>query len=309
MSQLADPQRKNSRAIATPGGGARSRRWWTGQSKWLYLLPAMVLLVGVVIYPLIYMLRGTLFQWQAGVFGHFLGVKLWAELIPGEALRIALLNSIFLAIGTVLFQLLFGLILALFLNEALGFVRPLLRGMLLIPIFIAPVIVGLTWRIIFNAQYGVFAWIVGHRGFSPIAQDNLALYAVMLSEIWQWTPFVFVILLAALQSVPIESLEAAIVDGASYRVRLRYVIFPHILPAIIIALLLRSMEAFKIFDTIWVLTHGGPGRATEDMTYLIYRTGIWVSDVSTAATYSWVLVIILTALATFFLRYAYRERR
>jgi multiple sugar transport system permease protein len=86
------------------------------------------------------------------------------------------------------------------------------------------------------------------------------------------------------------------------------VIIPHILPAIIIALLLRSMEAFKIFDTIQVMTHGGPGRATEDMTYLIFRTGIWVSDVSTAATYSWVLVIILTVLASFFLKYAYRER-
>jgi multiple sugar transport system permease protein len=134
------------------------------------------------------------------------------------------------------------------------------------------------------------------------------MYAVILSEVWQWTPFVFVILLAALQSVPIESLESALVDGASYFTRLRYVIVPHILPAIIIALLLRSMEAFKIFDTIWVLTHAGPGRATEDMTYLIWRTGVWVSDVSSAATYSWVLVIILTALASFFLRYAYKER-
>jgi multiple sugar transport system permease protein len=254
------------------------------------------------------MLGATLFQWQAGTFGQFLGGKLWAQLIPGEALRIALTNSFVLAAGTVVCELAFGLLLALFLNESVGLLRPLLRAALLIPIFIAPVIVGLTWRIIFNPQYGVFAWIIQRRGFSPIAEANLAMYAVILSEVWQWTPFVFVILLAALQSVPIESLESAIVDGASYLMRLRYVILPHIMPAIIIAVLLRSMEAFKIFDTIWVLTHAGPGRATEDMTYLIWRTGIWVSDVSAAATYSWVLVIILTALASLFLRYAYRER-
>jgi multiple sugar transport system permease protein len=306
MSQLgtahSPPQPEAS--MARP----RRRRWWVGQSKWLYLVPAVVILVGVVIYPLIYMLGATLFKWEAGVFGQFLGIKLWVQLIPGEALRLALLNSVILAFGTVFFELLFGLVLALFLNESIGLLRPLLRAALLIPIFIAPVIVGLTWRIIFNPQYGVFAWVVGQRGFSPIAIDSLALYAVMVSEIWQWTPFVFVILLAALQSVPIESVEAALVDGASYLARLRYVILPHILPAIIIALLLRSMEAFKIFDTIWVLTHGGPGRASEDMTYMIYRTGIWVSDVSTASTYAWVLVIILTALATFFLRYAYRAR-
>ncbi len=303
-------------ALRNPQGGGmppargqtRHRRRWAGQSKWLYLLPALVILVGVVIYPLIYMLGATLFQWQAGAFGQFLGGKLWAQLIPGEALRIALTNSFVLAGGTVACELVFGLVLALFLNESVGLLRPLLRGALLIPIFIAPVIVGLTWRIIFNPQYGLFAWVIHRRGFSPIAQEGLAMYAVILSEVWQWTPFVFVILLAALQSVPIESLESALVDGASYFARLRYVIVPHILPAIIIALLLRSMEAFKIFDTIWVLTHAGPGRATEDMTYLIWRTGIWVSDVSTAATYSWVLVIILTALASFFLRYAYRER-
>ena len=306
MSQQSAPQRQRSRVPTA--GGARHRRRWAGQSKWLYLLPALVILVGVVIYPLIYMLGATLFQWQAGTFGQFLGGKLWAQLIPGEALRIALTNSFILAAGTVVCELAFGLVLALFLNESVGLLRPLLRAALLIPIFIAPVIVGLTWRIIFNPQYGVFAWIIQRRGFSPIAEANLAMYAVILSEVWQWTPFVFVILLAALQSVPIESLESAIVDGASYLMRLRYVILPHILPAIIIAVLLRSMEAFKIFDTIWVLTHAGPGRATEDMTYLIWRTGIWVSDVSTAATYSWVLVIILTALASLFLRYAYRER-
>jgi multiple sugar transport system permease protein len=306
MSQQSAPQRQRSRVPTA--SEARHRRRWAGQSKWLYLLPAVVILVGVVIYPLIYMLGATLFHWQAGVFGEFLGGKLWAELIPGEALRIALTNSFVLAGGTVVCELAFGLVLALFLNESVGLLRPLLRGALLIPIFIAPVIVGLTWRIIFNPQYGLFAWIIHNRGFSPIAKEGLAMYAVILSEVWQWTPFVFVILLAALQSVPVESLEAALVDGASYFARLRYVIFPHILPAVIIALLLRSMEAFKIFDTIWVLTHAGPGRATEDMTYLIWRTGIWVSDVSTAATYSWVLVIILTALASFFLRYAYRER-
>jgi multiple sugar transport system permease protein len=308
MSQQGAPQRQSRRVISVAGGEAHYRRFWVGQSKWLYLLPALFILVGVVIYPLIYMLGATLFQWQAGTFGQFLGVKLWVQLIPGEALRIALINSFILAAGTVVCELAFGFVLALFLNESIGLLRPLLRAALLIPIFIAPVIVGLTWRIIFNPQYGVFAWIIGRRGFSPISEENLAMYAVILSEVWQWTPFVFVILLAALQSVPIESLESALVDGASYFTRLRYVIVPHILPAIIIALLLRSMEAFKIFDTIWVLTHAGPGRATEDMTYLIWRTGVWVSDVSSAATYSWVLVIILTALASFFLRYAYKER-
>jgi multiple sugar transport system permease protein len=286
----------------------RRRRWWLEQRKWFYLLPALVILVGVVIYPLIYLFRATLFRWEAGTFGQFLGLSLWAKLLLGEALRIALTNSMILAVGTVAFELLFGLALALFLNEALGRIRAVLRAGLLVPIFIAPVIAGLTWRIIFNPQYGVFSWVIGNRGFSPIAEENLALYTIMLAEIWQWTPFVFIILLAALQSVPIDVLEAATVDGASYLKRLRYVIIPHIIPAIVIALLLRSMEAFKIFDIIQVMTHGGPGRATESMTYLIFRTGVWISDVSTAATYSWVLVIILSVLAAFFLKYAYRER-
>jgi len=298
----------DGRTISRASFESRRRRRWADVGKWLYLLPALAILLGIVIYPLIYMFRSTLFQWQAGIFGRFLGLSLWAKLLTGETLRIALTNSVILAVGTVVCELLLGLALALFLNETLGRLRTALRAGLLIPIFIAPVIVGLMWRIIFNPQYGVFAWAIGQRGFSPIARDDLALYAIMLSEIWQWTPFVFIILLASLQSVPIDVLEAALVDGASFLKRLRHVIIPHILPAIIIALLLRSMEAFKIFDTIQVMTHGGPGRATEDMTYLIFRTGIWVSDVSTAATYSWVLVIILTVLASFFLRYAYRER-
>jgi len=277
------------------------------------VLPTLIVILAVTIFPTVYSLGLSLFNWEATLkVKPFIGLGNYIRLLSDSRFIHSVgVTALLVAVGVFL-ELVFGYALAQFFISDRRPHRALV-AMMLLPVMVMPVVVGYTWRLLWDAQYGpinqVIGWIIGRPfQYTWLGNTNSAIFAILVTEIWQWTPFVFIILLAALQSVPIDVLEAALVDGASFLKRLRYVTIPHIMPAIIIALLLRSMEAFKIFDTIQVMTHGGPGRATEDRTYLIFRTGIWVSDVSTAATYSWVLVIILTVLASFFLKYAYRER-
>jgi multiple sugar transport system permease protein len=214
-------------------------------------------------------------------------------------------TAIYVAIA-VSAELVLGLALALLMNrEIRGFSKPV-RAALTIPMFIAPIVVGIVWRMIYNPQYGLFNWILGTRDFAPTGGDH-ALYFVILADIWQWTPFMYIILLAALQSVSRELIEAALIDGAGAWQRLYRIVLPSISSALVIAFTLRFMEATKALDIIYTLTFGGPGSDTETVGFMIFRLAFNDVRIGTATAFAWLYAIAIGIVLSFFMSWMNRR--
>lgn len=294
-----------------PARPAARRRPLTGDAllKYVLVAPAMILLLGTVIYPFIYTLQTSVFRWDMGVFREFVGLKYYAELFGNEGFYNSFKNTWFLVIAAVGLEFVLGLAIALLLNHEIGRVRSLFRALLLIPMFTAPVVTGIVWRMLLNPQFGPVQWALGVRGWAPTGTTEWALWTVVWADVWQWTPFMFIIFLAALQMVPLDLIDAAKADGANAWQRLRYITLPQISYALVIATLLRLMDALKIFDVIYTLTQGGPGRDSEDATFLIFRWAFNDLRISLAAAYSWVMVIVISIIVTIFINQVQKRYR
>jgi multiple sugar transport system permease protein len=199
-------------------------------------------------------------------------------------------TAILMIIATSL-QLTLGLLLAVFFNREL-FGKGVLRSILLIPMVLTPVVVGTIWYILFHDSIGPINFFLGLLGIKPInwlGNPISAFSAIIISDTWQWTPFVFILLLAALQVIDPVYYEAARIDGANGFQCFKHITIPLIRKSIIIAALLRSMDVFRIFDKIFVLTFGGPGTSTETVSLLVYKAAFKYFELG----YSSALVIIL----------------
>ena len=184
------------------------------QLKWVLVAPALTMIVALIIFPLIYALRAALYLYRYGKPFQFVGLRNFVELFQNPLVLNAVINTVIYVAIAVTAELVLGLLLALIMNrEIRGFSRPV-RAALTIPMFIAPVVVGIIWRMMYNPQYGLFDWLLGIRNFAATG-GNHALYFVALADVWQWTPFMYIIILASLQSVSPELIEASIIDGAS----------------------------------------------------------------------------------------------
>jgi multiple sugar transport system permease protein len=275
--------------------------------KFALIVPTLVVFVSMMIYPLFYSLKASFCHWNQGISGSFVGFQNYIKLFKSDFFYISLKNTgIFVAVS-LLFEFIIGLILALLANRELGKVRPVIRTLIIIPMFISPVAVGIIWRMIYNSQYGIFDWVFGIRGFAPTGNALYAIFFVALVDIWQWTPWVFIIILAALQTIPKEIEEASLVDGANYFQRLFYITLPSISYSIIIVLTLRFMSVTKTLDKIYTLTYGGPGASTETIGFLIFRKAFEEFDIGFATAYSWVYTIIIGIIITIYLRWLNRR--
>ena len=269
--------------------------------KWILLAPALIIIASLVFYPLVYALKASFFLYRYGKPVQFVGFKNYLELFSNKLFYNSLKNTgIYVSVAvTVEFAL--GLFLALLMNRELGRFRKVVRAALTIPMFISPVVVGIIWRMMYNPQYGLFNWFLGTRGFAPTGNQTFAIFFVIIADIWQWTPFMYIIFLAAMQSVPPEILEASLIDGANPRQQLFKVILPSIAYAMVIAFTLRFMDATKALDIIYTLTFGGPGGATETAGYMIFRNAFNDIKIGTATAYSWMFTILIGTIISFFM--------
>lgn len=275
--------------------------------KFGLIVPSLVVFVSMIIYPLFYSLKASFYHWNQGISDRFVGFQNYINLFKSEFFYISLKNTgIFVAVS-ILFEFIIGLILALLANRELGKVRPVIRTLIIIPMFISPIAVGIIWRMIYNSQYGIFDWVLGIRGFSPTGNAAYAIFFVALVDIWQWTPWVFIIILASLQTIPKEIEEASLVDGANYFQRFFHITLPSISYSIIIVLTLRFMSLTKTLDKIYTLTYGGPGSSTETIGFLIFRKAFEEFDIGFATAYSWVYTIIIGIIITIYLRWLNRR--
>jgi multiple sugar transport system permease protein len=274
--------------------------------KWVLVAPALGLIIALIIFPLVYALRAALYAYRFGKPIQFVGLQNFSQLLQNPLALNAVVNTIIYVAIAVTAEFLLGLVLALFMNRELrGFSRPA-RALLTIPMFIAPVVVGIIWRMIYNSQYGLFDWVFGIRGFAPTG-GNHALFFVILADVWQWTPFMYIIILAALQSVSPELIEASVIDGAGQWRRTISIILPSISAALVIAFTLRFMEATKALDIIYTLTFGGPGTDTETVGFMIFRLAFNDIRIGAATAFSWLYTIIISVILSFFMGWMNRR--
>lgn len=270
------------------------------------LAPTFLILVLITGIPLAVSVWTSLQDWNkgSGIPAKFTGVDNYLELAQDPAFWKAMGLTAYQVGGTVILQLILGLAIALLLSRTFRGVG-LLRSLYLIPMMSTPVVVGLIWKMLLNTQNGMVNYLLGLIGVGPVdwlGSSTWAMPSVILTDLWLSTPFVVVILIAALQSVPSEVMEAAQVDGASAWQRLVYVILPIIRPMIMLAVLFRTMDAIKRFDTIYVMTGGGPGNATETLDLHAFFYAFTYLDVGKGAAVAMVMLVLVMAISSLLLR-------
>jgi multiple sugar transport system permease protein len=259
-----------------------------------WVAPALFVLAALSIYPLIYLVKVSLTDARGLTLTHY------ARLFRDHLFSVAAGQTLLYAAAALTLEFLLGLALAL-LVDSLTHGRALIRTGLLAPMLLPPVVAAVIWRLIYNPEFGVLNGMLRQLGFNTASLTwtsgrSSAMLSVILVDVWEWTPFLFLLLTAGLQAIPAEPLEAARVDGAGYWQTLRDVVLPLLKPVILLALLLRSMDLLRIFDQIFLLTQGGPGSATETVSLYIYRTAFRFSNFGYAASMSFVgLVITMVA--------------
>jgi multiple sugar transport system permease protein len=298
MARVAVAGKAPQRGLLLPGVRVGRRpRWFITVA----ILPALILVLAGSVYPLIYMVFVSFHEYNlaySNVSFRFIGLVNYANVLAsGDFWYSFRVSAIFTSVA-VASELVLGTFLAWLFNRRFWGSHAL-RTLLLVPMTIAPVVVGLVWRWLYNAEYGLVNFIVTSLGGSPrawLVNPHLALGAVIVSDVWEWTPFIMLVVTAGLQTVPPEVVEAAALDGANPWQEFRSVVFPIIRNIIVIGLVFRSLDAFRMADTIFTLTGGGPGRVTTVVPYDLYLQGFQFFRVGYAAAMS-VILLALTTLA------------
>ena len=268
-------------------------------TPYIFMAPAAVIMVVALLYPLLYMVYGSFREWDPSqniTETEFVGLKNYVDLFFDPAFRESTWVTLKFAFWVVTIEMLLGVGLALFLDRNIRGMS-LLRTMFILPMMIAPVVVGLMWRYMYHPTVGTFNRFlksIGLEGVDWLGQH--ALTSVIIADIWQWTPFIFILSLAALQSLPSSALEAARIDGATPWQQIRYIKLPLMMPVLIVTCLLRLIDAFKVLEVILVMTEGGPGLSTEIMALRISRTATEFRELGSAAALSAYLLLLLMVL-------------
>ncbi|PYU95649.1 MAG: sugar ABC transporter permease [Acidobacteria bacterium] len=271
-----------------------------------FLAPSVVMLLALTVYPLIFVLHVS-FHRLTPAGDVFVGLRNYARILQDGFFCRAVAQTLIFAGTALILEFLLGLALALLLDSEIRG-RAFWRALFLLPMILPPVVAGVTWRLIYNPNFGVLNGILrlfglDTRRWTWLADPSLALPAVILVDVWEWTPFVFLILLAGLQAIPQEPYEAARIDGANAWQTFFHITLPLLIPAILVALLLRTMDLLRIFDQIFILTQGGPGFATETVSLYIYKTAFRFYDFGYAAVLSIVLLAVTMVLCRLYLRF------
>lgn len=268
-------------------------------TPYMFMAPAAIIMAIALMYPLGYMVWGSFRDWNPSQTigeAEFVGLKnyifLWNDPNFHESLGVTLRFAFFV----VTIEMVIGVGLALLLDREIRGIS-LLRTMFILPMMIAPVVVGLMWRYMYHPTVGTFNRFLDSIGLPRVDWlGDYALTSVIIADIWQWTPFIFILSLAALQSLPRSALEAARIDGATAWQQIIHIKLPLMMPVLIVTALLRLIDAFKVLEVILVMTEGGPGLSTEILALQISRTATEFRELGVAAAMSNYLLILLLLL-------------
>ena len=276
--------------------------WTSGRYAAAFIAPALTVLVLIVVVPTFFLwyISFTDYQLQhAWGTQAFVGLDNFVRLISGrdhDFLPAVRISALFLLCSVVV-EFLLGFAIALLFHRRIP-VKRLWMSFLILPMTITPAVIGLMWKLIYNTEYGVLNFLLTTLRLPKVnwLGVDTALLSVVVVDIWQWTPFLALMLYAGLQSLPTDPFESARIDGASSLQILRFITVPLMRPMISIALFLRIIDALKIFDTVYVLTRGGPGNATELLSLQVFRVGFqhtgWIGRSSAIA----IIYLLLSSL-------------
>jgi multiple sugar transport system permease protein len=284
---------------------------------WVLLAPALLFVGAMALFPLGYSLILSFREWKlakSNTAGDFVGLSNYTNLLTDDPdfFEAIWVTGIFITTD-VLITVAVALAGALLLHRA-GRLNSLARTLLILPFVMSPALIGISFRFFLNAEYGVLAHVVGWlvpamKDTVWLADSTLSMAAVVASDVWHWAPYMTLVMLGGLASIPSETQEAARIDGASSWAVFRDITWPQLLPVVSVILVLKTVFALKAFDTIYTLTNGGPGNSTKTLAYFVYEQGFNYYDMGYAAASAYLLTAVLLVMAGFYLRLIFAKTR
>jgi multiple sugar transport system permease protein len=268
-------------------------------ARYLFPLPAILAILVLIVAPVVTNFVLSLYDFFVGGRPYFVGLENYQRALTDARVWNGVRNTFYFTFVAVPLQLLVGIGIAVLFNRDFPG-KGLARTVILLPMVATPVAIALIWALMFNPSLGVFNYFLESLGLPRslwVAQSSLAIPSLVMVDTWQWSPMIALILLAAMQSVPAEHYEAARIDGASAWQSFRHITIPGIRSAIVVALILRAVDALKTFDIIYVITEGGPGTASETLNVLAFKTGFQFFHAGYAATLLIFLMFLVLGIA------------
>src|SRR5918994_1666378 len=297
--------------VAPPA--ARRLRWLGDRGlAGLFVSPALGLLLFLSIFPLLWALYLSFTNYSAtrDAPAEWVGLDNYLDILASSGVHERALTTFIYVVGAVGLQTVLGFTIAYLISRRTRG-RGLMTTLFLIPMMLSPVVVGLFWRFMLDAQFGVINSMLGSLGFGQVewlTRQRTALLSLIVVDTWQWTPFIMLIALAGLTAVPKYLYEAASIDRASEWFRFRNITLPMVWPLLLIAILFRAIEAFRLFDLVYILTSGGPGVSTETLSFHVYKVAFLGFNTGTASAYGILMILVVIVLTQFYLRYLERLR-
>src|SRR5215218_3809962 len=294
-------------APALPRAGVVARR---RRRYYLFIVPALVVVGAVIIFPWLFTLWMSAFEWKIGGTPHFVGFDNYTGLFTNRRFLEAVVRTFYFTALAVIVPLILGTIAAMIFHREFKF-RGLLRGVFILPMMATPVAVALVWTMMFHPQQGVLNYLLSLVGLPPsqwVYSPTLVIPSLVLVEVWHWTPLVMLIVLGGMAALPTEPYESARLDGASEWQLFRYITLPLVAPFLFVAGVIRTIDALKTFDTIYVITSGGPGTASETINLYLYLQAFAFYNIGNASAVVVIFFVIVLALALLLLHVRQRTK-
>jgi multiple sugar transport system permease protein len=265
----------------------------------LLTLPAMAVIVAVILFPWLFTLWMSAFDWKIGAVAHFVGVDNYLKLVSNQRFIESIVHTLYFTALAVVLPLVLGTITALVFHRQFPY-RGVLRAVFIMPMMATPVAIALVWTMMFHPQQGVLNYLLSLIGIPPLLwvySPTLVIPSLVLVEVWHWTPLVMLIVLGGLASLPTEPYESARLDGASEWQLFRFVTLPLVAPFLVVAAVVRTIDALKAFDTIYVISSGGPGTASETINLYLYLQAFAFYNVGYSSAVVVVFFVLILGLA------------
>lgn len=290
-------------AMDNPGEPkARPRFAYRDMVPYVFILPAVAIMIAGLVYPVIQAFYLSFYDWKIGTdfaSAPYVGLQHFHRMLSDDGVRESLWVTFRFGFWTITIEMFLGITLALLLEKPIRGAS-VFRTIFILPLMVSPVVVGLIWRYLFDARIGWINYYLGLIGIEPqvwLGDPELAFFAIVFTDIWQWTPFIFIIVIAGLQALPSEVLEASRIDGANWWQHILFVKLPMIKSILVIALLMRLIDVFRALEVMYILTGGGPGRATELLSLHIYNRAFETQQLGFASAISVLLIAIVFTLS------------
>lgn len=280
-------------------------KWIDKHLKYIFITPCIVFVLLMIVYPLGYNIMMSLHKWtmSAKAAPLFVGLKNYRELLSLDRFVGSINRTIYFSTFALLFETILGILFALMLNRRF-FLKSLTRTIFLLPVVATPVAVGMVWQLIYEPTIGlanVLLRAVGLPAQKFLGSTTQAMNSLILIDIWQWTPMIMLMVLAGLAAIPEEPYESGTVDGASALQKFRYITLPLLSPTILVAMLLRLIDAVKTFDIIYATTKGGPGVSTETINIFATLTAFQYFDFGRASAITMLFFAVVIIIAAMFM--------